>query len=269
MRTILSSIITIDDLKKYFTGGPIWKHSEVHNGKMTGNCKRFSYEIEPIEVIFAYHVESVYDPIDSEEGESSEPLKKITEFLGRGIPGGEFFNKMAFRPDDVSSLLLKVATIIPIRNKKKEVIAILKKLNAVISHETSRFDVVDIDDAFSELKKKMETKKWNFNEIIDYRGISIFEFKIGDEFKGEISVDSILYSYTFNLKGYPDLIDTGITKDPIITFEKYHKSKDVKDAEKEIESLEEEVVEEADNSDYNYNDDSDFESLKSLFNNIK
>lgn len=235
-------VTTIDDLKDFFTGGTVWKHTEDHDGKMIGNSNHFSYEIEPDEVIFSYHVESNDDSDDSEDGESPEPLKKITEFLSRGIPGGEFFDKMAFSPDSVSFYLGKVASKTEMEREDNNIIKILRRMSTAISIVRSkklRFAVVlDGDDAFNSLKEKMKIKGWNFSESKDFRGIPNLEFKIGDEFDGEISVDSISYLYTFNLKGYPDLTNTGSTKNPILAFEKYYKSQDIKDAEKELDKEE-------------------------------
>ena len=109
MRTIIAAVVSWDELKTYFGKGSVWKRTDIRDDRMSGSSRYFSFDIEPKEVVYAYKIEAVDDPSDSEEGTSPNPLKDIAKFLGQGLPGGEFFEKRSSSPDGVSAILRAAA----------------------------------------------------------------------------------------------------------------------------------------------------------------
>lgn len=172
MRTIIAAVVTWSDLKNYFGKGSVWKRTDVRDDQMSGASKYFSYDIEPKEVIFAYKIEAVDDPSDSEDGTSPNPLKDIAKFLGQGIPGGEFFEKRSSSPDHMVMALRAVATAAVSIKSRQEVSRMLRRAAVLPGFDAAIFALrphlvrlaMSESDAFENVKKDMETKGWDVEE---------------------------------------------------------------------------------------------------------
>jgi len=253
MRTFIAAVVTWDDLKTYFGKGSVWKRTDIRDDRMSGSSRYFSYDVEPKEVVFAYRVEAVDDPSDSEEGTSPEPLKDIAKFLGQGLPGGEFFEKRSSGPDYLAALLRVVAAA-AIETKSRSGISRMLRRAAVLPHlgaavSALRPHLVRIAmseaDAFEKLKKDMEAKGWDVEEGKNEVGSPKLTIDVGGQYKAEIEVDSITYDYVFQFADRPDLTKSGTTEDPIREFQKFYKSPEVSEAEDELAASEKEKAEEA------------------------
>jgi len=239
----VSAVVTWDDIKTYFKGSA-WKESNWMGDRFVGRTQNFSVEIEPGDVQFEYKIEAVDDPADSEEGVSSDPVSKIAKFLGRDLPGGEFFEQMASGPDPLARALRTAADgLLRGRPDRSRVRAALRRMAAAAGMADGlaalRIAVSRMagkaDDAFSELESKMESKGWRVERGETPAGAQQLTVDVSGIYEATISVDSIQYHYVFQLRDNPGLTKSGETDDPIREFRSYYRSEEVEEALDELE----------------------------------
>jgi hypothetical protein len=237
MRTSISGVVTWDDLKTYFKGAQ-WARRDFSDNRFQGATRHFSVDIEPEAVQFEYKIEAVDDPSDSESGVSDDPVAKIAKFLGRDLPGGEFFEQRASGPRAVASAL-RTAAGMASRGapSRRAVSAALRRAASIpfvpgalrtLRAAASRLAGM-AEERFDELESKMESKGWEVKRresdgreelVVDVSGI----------YEATISLDSIRYHYMFQFADRPDLTKSGTTEDPIQEFRNYYKDPDVQEA---------------------------------------
>lgn len=238
MWTPISGVVTWDDLKTYFKG-PSWARRDFSDDRFQGATRTFSVDIEPEAVQFEYRIEAVDDPSDSEEGVSDDPVGKIAKFLGRDLPGGEFFEQRASGPGAVASALRTAAdralSGVPSRKRTSDMLRRVSALPFVrdalrtVYAATVRLSGMSADERFDEIESKMESKGWDVKRR-EKDGYEELVVDVSGIYEVTISVDSIRYHYMFQFADRPDLTKSGTTEDPIEEFRRYYKDPDVQDA---------------------------------------
>ena len=244
MRKIIAEVVTWEALHSYF-GGTGWEHLDIRKDRMTGSSRNLSFNIEPEKVLFSYNVFNVDDKSDSEKGISDEPLKNIAKFLAQDLPGGEFFTKRSNRPDIFSNHLKLIACSIS-NNKSKIVTSkILKRIACNIKIANIGINISNLvgvyrfalssDKAFKELYQKIKEKGWDVHSSDNDGTLRI---NLGDEFEANIEIYGIQYHYIFQVSEHPDLTESGITYNPIVSFRNFYKSEKVSNVIKGVNKVE-------------------------------
>lgn len=240
-----AAVVTWDDLKNFFKG-EIWQKSDFSEDRFQGRTRTFSVDLEPEKVQFWFRIEATDDPSDSEEGVSSDPVKDIAKFLGRDLPGGEFFERMSCRPQIVSKILVSISDAVLAKTPSRSVmtaslrrVAILPHLKQAmvamryatvmaVKYSMARFASMESNE-FEKLESSMDSKGWEISKR-DNDGREELVVNISDIYEAVIHVDSILYNYTFQYADHPDLTKSGTTTDPIKEFSNYYRSDEITDA---------------------------------------
>lgn len=232
-----AAVVTWDDLKNFFKGD-IWQKSDFSEDRFQGRTRTFSVDIEPEEVQFWFKIEAIDDPSDSEEGVSSDPVKDIAKFLGRDLPGGEFFERMSCGPQAVSAALIATSnraltrtpscSAIAASLRRAAVLPYLKQAMVAARYAMSRLANMDTDE-FEKLESSMDSKGWEVSKR-NVNGREELVVNVSDIYEAIIHVDSIVYNYTFQYADHPDLTKSGTTTDPIKEFSNYYRSDEVTEA---------------------------------------
>lgn len=239
MRELTAAVHTMDEIQKYFSG-PSWRIEVDASYLFEAAHEYVSVKIELSGAQFAWRVEANEDPSDYDEGVSDQPVKAIAKFIGGPIPGGEFFEKMAFGPADMSFLLRRVATALetgqigPRRAasvlRRARVLpdsGCLRKLAAIVrAAAEGKLESEEI----SRLKADMEKKGWEVKESESKAGMPVLDVRISDEFTASIEVDSAAYSYVYEFKDRPELKKEGVSDDPIRDFQDWYRTDEFKEA---------------------------------------
>lgn len=232
-RTILS-VVTEGDLRTYFSGkrweGPGWK-----DGSFEGNVEVVRVKIRKEGLAYWVKVEATDDPSDSEEMSTEKPLKAIADFLGQDIPGGEHFERMSSFPDLLALAIHAAAdAILGGGVGRRRAASMVRRLSAAPA-------VADSSPSFSEgpmsdLEAQARKKGWKAKLQGGPHGDPVLKIDISGVYEAEVSVDSVMYGYSFEVEGEPSVSEEGTTEDPIREFEKWTKDRDVRDAIKDAQA---------------------------------
>lgn len=239
MRTQTAAVVTMEDINNYFTG-PRWNIEVAIASQFEAVHEYVNVEIFPSGAQFAWHVEANDDSSDYDEGVSDKPVKAIAKFVGGPIPGGETFEKMAFQPEDMSSLFRRLADAVATgKIGPKRLAAVLRRARVLPQASCfTRLAVVvraaatgDLEtEEIGNLKKDMESKGWRVKESKSGADMPSLEVDISDTFTATIEVDSMVYSYKYEFKDRPELKKEGVAEDPIREFQSWYKSSEFKEA---------------------------------------
>ncbi len=236
MNSILS-VVTVDDLRTYFSGkrwgGDGWK-GDSFDGSIQDVV---DVKLWPEGLAYWVKIEAVDDPSDAEEMSTEKPLKAIAEFLGQDLPGGEHFDRMSAAPAWFAQAVEVAATSIRSGSLgRRRAISVLRRLS--LFSRTARSDVPNPKGAIPELEEQARRKGWKVKIKKGEHGDEVLEIDVSGVYRAEVSVDSVMYGYSFAVRG-ADVGEEGKTEDPIREFEKWSKDADVADA---AESAREEAV---------------------------
>lgn len=236
MNSILS-VVTVDDLRTYFSGkrweGGGWK-GDSFDGSIQGVV---DVKLWPEGLAYWVKIEAVDDPSDSEEMSTEKPLKAIADFLGQDLPGGEHFDRMSASPAWFAAAVETAATSIRSGGLgRRRAMSVLRRLS--LFSRTARSDVPDTKGAIPELEEQARRKGWKVKTKRGENGDEVLEIDVSGVYRAEVSVDSVMYGYSFSVRG-ADVGEEGKTEDPIREFEKWSRDADVTDA---AESAREESV---------------------------
>jgi hypothetical protein len=187
-------------------------------------------------------VEATDDPSDYDEGTTDDPVKAIARFVGKDIPGGEFFEKMMATPTGVAAVLRRLASQVESRSMGPRVLKrVLKRmymfpasLSAALrppsrSARTENVADREVDNLIQEMRKK----GWRATKTESRKtGLPMVKLDL-DYFEATIEVDSINYEIQYMYEGRRDLAKEQVTDDPIREFRSWYKSKEFEEAEDE------------------------------------
>lgn len=235
------SVTTMDDLRNYFGRGEVWQSGGWKGETFEGETRFYQVRLKPIGVNFRVRVEAVDDPSDSEDIVTEEPVKALAEFLGRDLPGGEHFERMASSPDALASVLRLLASSAasgaePVRlvrrvRRAAAMPGALLALRAVAA--AMRAAAGTEDEELARIEREMESKGWRVERTQDDRGLPEIRVDVSGIYEARISFEGVMYEYEFGFRGRPDLSQEGVTDDPIREFQAYYRSDPVEDAWKE------------------------------------
>jgi hypothetical protein len=254
MRSVLAATITLDDLKKYFTGkgtsGSTWRSTVRDDGTFDAQGNIFHVEIAPGgSPSFHVKVQAHEDESDSDEAVTDEPMKFLTDFLKTGTAGDAAMQQMAgvFRKitsmppvgmanflrhwaDDVEARrvgprtlarLLRRASLMPDMPQSLAFLAAAVRL-------ATRADVEAKE--MTELAKKMKEKGWRVDGDRNDRGLPELTVDIAGVYEAKIEIDHMPWKYSFEVLEHPDTHSEGITDDPIAEFRRYAETDEVETA---------------------------------------
>jgi hypothetical protein len=213
MANRIAAVVTMNDLANYFVGVDKGWTQQVDGEEfeaMSHKLNRYvKFKFES--VLFNVHIESVDDSNDSFDVTTDKPVKEMVQFLGEGVPGGEFFDKMAFGPNKIASLIKYAAQI-----NQRELPAILRRIS-VMTLALGR-EIIDVME-IPALKKEMEKKGWKVKQKENDIGIPYLEVDISEIYTAKIVVSDTWYSYEFANGEINELNEEGTTDDPIDEYE--------------------------------------------------
>jgi len=185
-------IITWEEIVNYFSD--ISQVLTSTDKKLSGIDNFLSYIIEPGEIIFSYQIYLVNDLSNVYDSISKTPIKDISRFM-----------------DNISHKSIKTKSI----------------------NKTGSVD--SMNWVFDDLYELIEDKGWNWSikvlksTFVD-RNIAL-NVKIGNGYEANIKIYEMSYNYIFQVIDYPELIEEGVTNNPIIDFSDFSGSRNVMDAE--------------------------------------
>lgn len=223
---IILSAVTVKDLQVYF--GKKWRGQGWKDSSFDGVLGEVvDAKIWPEGLTYWVKTEAVDDPSDSDEVSTEKPLKAIADFLGQDLPGGEHFERMSASPVLFAGALRAAASaIMGGKVDRRRASLILRRLSAVptVSKESPSGT-----DAMSELESQAKKKGWKAKLRKGKDGEDVLEIDVSGVYRSEVSVDSLMYGYSFEVRGFPGVSEKGTTEDPIREFEKWSRREDVND----------------------------------------
>jgi hypothetical protein len=261
MRPVLAATITLDDLKRYFTGkgsrGSTWRSTVRDDGTFEARGDIYHVEIAPGgSASFMVKVHAYEDESDSDEAVTDDPMKFLADFLKTGTAGDQALQQMAgiFQrvtamppigmanflrhwADDVEAgkvgpralaRLLRRASLMPDMNHTLALLAEAAHLVRLAAREH-----VEVKE-MQELAKKMEAKGWRAKPGKNDRGFPELTVDIAGIYEAKIEVDHTPWKYSFEVHEHPETHAEGITDDPISEFERYYKTDKVQTAKDDL-----------------------------------
>lgn len=202
-------------------------------------------EIRPEEILYEVKVQAIDDPSDSIEEISYNPMETIAEFVEGSLPGSILTSSV--KPSDISKILRNIAfrvasKSLSLRLTKKAV----RRLAALMSSLVSKDKIAILAKGQTEfekttignLKKKMKEKGWNVMEPEEGKLL----VNIGDQFEGEIEIDTMLWEYEIGVIGDDEIFDSGSTDDPIININNFMKTPEVNEVISDAKLQQEEAI---------------------------
>jgi hypothetical protein len=255
MRTQLGATVVPDDVLKYFKGerskGDPWRTSTVEE-MIVAVCEMYTVELKPGAFVYHVEIQATDDPMDSEKKVTDNPMEFLAEFLGTGTPGDDFFKKRSsVSPDQLRELLVRLSSKIDkgkigprslARVIRRAILttdmdSVHRIFNAAIKFAKSRLDFETKD--IERLKAEMMEKGWEVKVGTDDRDFPSLTVNVGGIYKAEVTVDHMSWNYSFKING-SELADKGITDDPVVAFEEFAHSDEVKSVKKELKAQKEE-----------------------------
>lgn len=239
MRTIVSAVVTPDDVMSYVKGkNPRIKSSKGEDGSVSVESSQFSFWFKPKGVRWKVRIEATDDPDDSDEEVTTEPVKFIAKFLGAGVPGGEHFERMSAGPEWTAGLLKHLASMAEDGSVgPRRLCAVLRRaavapnadlLRRVISAvcRTAAGQSVSLEEV-KKLQEEMSKKGWKVKEGETDAGVPELTVEVSGIYEAKVRPESLPYEFELQTVGFPDLRETGVSEDPIAEIRKYAKREDV------------------------------------------
>jgi len=242
MRTHLAATVTIEDLKKFFSGED-WEIKYASPMAFEAKAKSDDVIVSLRAKSFMYHVhvEATDDPSDSDDQVTDEPLQFLVEFLETGSEGDEYLKKLSSSPELFADGLRLIASGIEqgTFGLSRTGMGLRRALMAtdapffLFAMETiCRYAAgEDIQkEEFDDLKKLMVSKGWKVKESQSDAGLLELVVDVSGIYTAKITVESIMWHYSFEYEGMPESKDEGTVDDPIVAFKKFYKLDSTKDA---------------------------------------
>lgn len=249
----IASVVTKNDLLKYF-GGETYRAVERNDG-VYARSDAYEIEIYPKSVQFAVEIEATDDPSDSDFSVTDEPLDFIVNFLKTGTAGDEALQKMAgafgmmeslspssmpkflrfwaarteqglARPRDLARAIRRAAIMVDM--------PLIRRVMSAAIRTAAEADVAE--EEIANLEVQMKAKGWKVKSEKSDDGPSKLIVDVSGIYTAKIEVESIVWAYSFEVNGYPDTREEGVTDDPIVQFRGFYKSEDVQSARREMRS---------------------------------
>jgi len=251
MRSRVAATVTIDDLKKYFTGEG-WK-TAIREGGLQGWSENHVISIMPGgSPSFAVEVHAYEDESDKDEAVTDDPMRFLVDFLKTGTAGDEALQKMAglfgqmayLPPDRMAILLRRWAAEVEAENIGPRALGrILRRaclMTDMPSHRAILGTVLKLAreeievDATEDLSKKMKDKGWRVEVAKNDRGLPELTVDIAGVYEAKIEVDHIPWKCSFEVHDHPETKLEILTNDPIAEFRRYYKSEVVQSAKSDL-----------------------------------
>ncbi len=246
MKHRVSAVVTMEEIRNYFKGDK-WKSSEFTDSSMEAHSNNYDVSLQAKDFKFRVRVEAEDDPTDSDETTTEDPVKFLEEFLGAGAGSSGGFEKMSSSPKSVARALRALASRIDRGNvEKRSAIGSLRRIvlstgismveyairKAILAASQEEVHKSELDD----LLKGLKSKGWKAKESSTKNGFPSISVDMSGIYTAEITVDTMVWSYVFEIRDYPDSRKEGMTNDPIQQFRLYYKDPSTQ----EYESLREE-----------------------------
>lgn len=212
----IAKIVDLKELRGYFGPGKVWRRQKwTDGGVFEGETKQFVVDLWPVSPTYKVHIEAVDDSSDSEDIVTEKPVEAIVEFLGKNLPGGEYFESMASSPTDfVSALRMAASGSVTSSAIRRFIVALELVSDASPSSSESLEDI----------SKHMKSKGWKSSMDADGRGAPVLRIDISGVYEATVQFESHKWGYEFSLRGIPDVKTSGVTDDPISEFQKFYRS---------------------------------------------
>jgi len=246
MRLIVAAAVTPEDVKRYFTGH--WRTSVRKGGLIVAESKNYLVELHPKSAVFAVRIEAHDDPSDSDEGVTDDPAKFITDFLKTGTAGDEVFGKMAglirrsagLGPRELAGVLRFLADEAESGRLGRRAAAMAVRRAAALAGAPAPRTASDQGPAelkeMAGLQAKMKEKGWRSKVGQDDRDLPEMTVDVAGVYEAKVSVHGLMWGHFFQVQGRDDVVDEGVTDDPIEAFRAWRKSKKVQEVRAEQES---------------------------------
>lgn len=242
----LARVLDPAELGRNFGGGAQWQTARWDGLDFVGSTRFYEVELRAQDPLWHLRVEAVDDPSDSEEVTASDPVGALADFLARGLPGGgDFFRDRAAALRRMAAALRSSAPPTP-RAVARAVFALVAKADDLGLGDTEEVPTrrrgpssgpssgpaqgPDETSLVGGLLRKMRQKGWDVSQGETDWGAPLLKVGIGDEYRAEVRVDSMPFSYRFGFKGRPDVSSEGVTDDPIREFKSWYRSPEVEEA---------------------------------------
>jgi hypothetical protein len=255
------SIVTKQDIESYFKGDDWRLFPDGEGFKASGDFAELT--LKPVKTIFNVKIENIDDPVDYEEDETEDPIKFIVKYLQTGTEGDEVFRKMSSCPQNVSYVLLLLASELDKnRISPKTLVKNLSKISAWMTKKPDEipkppkvpkdYDILrdysaehtyegDDDTEKSSIHSKRPSSKNNqitieLNKLFSNMKSKGWDAKLNDDditvniqdlFTAEVAIEKIIWKYEFQIRGFEDTKKSGETEDPIGEFRNYYRDPDV------------------------------------------
>lgn len=224
-------MITLQDIKERIDS--VFEEHEMRltaDGIMAEN-RVYHLKIEIEDVWFNVDIEAYDDPLDSENEITDDPAKALAKFFSSEVPGGEFFDRMSFAPQDMSRRLKFVASRIgsgkvSAANAARQI----KRLIACCGHDVTELGKIashllrlrianselrTVDRRIFEILARLRELGWDALESKTKTGAPAVKVNIGDRYEATISVNNINYVCEFYVIGFPETKVRLETDDPL------------------------------------------------------
>lgn len=237
----IGSVVTIKEIQTYFKHGgdavvsdETWRTREWNDGSFTAESPTFEISFKPSGVVYNVEVEATDDPEDSNSAVTDDPIGFLGEFLETGTDIDHIIKQSSFKNIEkfvqsirkVSSAFShNVIDASTVGRTMRRIIAKVKRMAGEFDESRSIIE----DKELSKIKKSLSDAGWKVKEDKAKNGLSSLKIQFGDEFQGEITVDSILWDYSIKLNGIDESKRTGVAEDPIETFRDFLKDPEIRE----------------------------------------
>jgi hypothetical protein len=231
MRWHITKLTLMDEIRNYF-GTRSWKLDATSDELTSFHDERdIKVKVNKDKVKFKVIAEAKDDPSDRLEVVTDNPLKELTDFLSKGLPGG-VFESYASNPVLFSKIIRRAATKVRqlgptrIANFIKQAVLVLsfdslqEFVSMAIKIAADGYEEIEVFDLFEKMKKK----GWDVEEIKTESGRAGIRADFHDLYDIIIEPESIEYEYEYMIEGYPESMAWGTVEDPIRAFEDWIKS---------------------------------------------
>lgn len=238
MATRANRVVTIQDLKAYFSGEK-WRMEELTDSAITVHSPYYDVKVSAKSFQFRVKIAAEDDPTDSEEKVTSDPLSFLEKFLSAGAGGS--YSQVASSPKAFSRAISVLASKIErgevskqdcLKKLRRLMISssapVIEKMISFICRCAAEQDIEK--EELMDMMKSMKSKGWDVSESEDTRtGLPIISVDISGIYTAAISIDSIAWTYRFEVRGYPESAHEGESADPRDEFRKFFRDPKVEE----------------------------------------
>lgn len=245
MRSVLSAVVTLPELKNYFKGEH-WKLSDVDGG-IQGKSEAYDVSVTQKSATFSVEIHATDDPSDSDKAKTDDPVEFITKFLSTGEGADDILKKMSFYADPkfLITLLRRAANFAESGVSTERLTRMLRRGAALMDGHRLRPMLAAVVWAALEndphatgevekLQKEMKAKGWKVTQDVDDHGRAKLIADVSGIYEASITLDSIVWSYSFEVNDVPESKEDGVTDDPIQKFRLFYKKDSTEDAKKQL-----------------------------------